>query len=146
MAKKDWLVLIGISLFTLLSVPAKAQQRKAEVKGTVVERTSNVPLEAANVWLLAESDSVMLDVVSTSDDGVFLFSDVSIGSYLIKVSYVGFKPEFYPFEITARTLNMDVGVVEMEESIIYLDEVVVTAKISDLRRYWRHIRQFGRNG
>ena len=54
MEKKYSLVLIGISLFTLLSLPVKAQHNRVEVKGIIIEKDSEEPIEAATVRLLSE--------------------------------------------------------------------------------------------
>jgi len=140
MTKNDRLVLIGIILFTLLFTPAKAQQNTAEIKGTVVESTSNEALEDATVRLLSSSDSTMQAVVAAGIDGYFELNDVSEGTYLLLVSYIGFEPVYQPLQITADMSSVDVGTVEMEEGIIYLDEVVVTANIDDVRRFARQGR------
>ena len=140
MTKNDRLVLIGIILFTLLFTPAKAQQNTAEIKGTVVESTSNEALEDALVRLLSSSDSTMQAVVAAGIDGSFELNDVSEGTYLLLVSYIGFEPVYQPLQITADMSSVDVGTVEMEEGIIYLDEVVVTANIDDVRRFARQGR------
>ena len=140
MRKNDRLVLIGIILFTLLFTPAKAQQNTAEIKGTVVESTSNEALEDALVRLLSSSDSTMQAEVAAGIDGTFELNDVSEGTYLLLVSYIGFEPVYQPLQITDGTTSVDVGTVEMEESIIYLDEVVVTANINDVRRFARQGR------
>jgi len=140
MAKKDWLVLIGIILFTVLCTPAKAQQNKVIIKGTVVESMSNEPLEAANVRLLSGSDSTMLNLVPTGIDGSFLLDNVSLGTYYLLITYVGFEPVYYPLTVENGAKNIDAETVAMEESITMLDEVVVTAGLPDFRRFWRRGR------
>ncbi|MDR2915561.1 MAG: outer membrane beta-barrel protein [Tannerella sp.] len=132
MEKKYWLVLIGISLFTLLSMPAKAQHNKVEIKGSVVEKTSDDPIEAANVRLLSSRDSTMKAGVATGNNGSFSLKNITPGTYLLHISYIGYEPIYQPLRITGRSESINVGKIEMDENSILLSEAVVTAKAVEI--------------
>lgn len=132
MENKYWLVLIGISLFTLLSLPAKAQHNRVEIKGTIVEKSSNEPIEAATIRLLTERDSTLKSGVASGSNGSFSLKNVTPGNYLLHVSFIGFEHVYQPLRITGRTETVDVGKIEMDENSILLGEAVVTAKAVEI--------------
>lgn len=132
MENKYWLVLIGISLFTLLSSPAKAQNNKVEIKGTIVEKTSNDPIEAATIRLLSERDSTLKSGVASGSNGSFSLKNITPGNYLLHVSFIGYEHIYQPLKITGRSETVNVGKIEMEENSILLGEAVVTAKAVEI--------------
>jgi len=125
MNKSNWLVLTGIILFTVLSSQMRAQQN-GQIKGTVIESASNDPLVDATVRLLL-SDNTMKVAVATEEDGSFLFKDIPSGTYFLSVTYTGFEPVYQPVEITSYTQSVNIGTLAMEEDVVQLDEVVITA-------------------
>ena len=127
MTKNAWLVLAGIILFTSFSSQTRAQQN-GEIKGTVVESTTNEPLDAATVRLLSSNGSAMQAAVASENDGAFLFTNIPAGDYLLLVTYIGFEPVYQPVRITSNFESVNLGSVEMEEGMIVLDEIVVTAE------------------
>ena len=132
MENKYWLVLIGISLFTSLSLPAKAQHNKVEIKGTVVEKTSNDPIEAATIRLLSERDSSLKSGVASGSNGSFSLKNITPGNYLLHVSFIGYEHVYQPLKITGRSETVNVGKIEMDENSILLGEAVVTAKAVEI--------------
>ncbi|MDR1114789.1 MAG: outer membrane beta-barrel protein [Tannerella sp.] len=130
MEKRNILVLIGISFcfFTLLSLPVKAQQDKVEIKGTIVEKQSQEPIEAATIRLLSERDSTMKAGVASGKDGQFSMRNIVPGTYLLHITYIGFDPVYQPLRITGRSETITVGKIEMDENSVLLGEAVVTAK------------------
>lgn len=129
MADKKWLVLIGISFFTLLSLPVKAQQsKKIEIKGTIIEKNSQEPIEAATVRLLSGRDSTMKAGVASGANGRFSLKNIPLGTYLLHISYIGLEPVYQLLQVTGASAAINVGNIEMEENSILLGEAVVTAK------------------
>jgi len=125
--RKFRLVLIGIS-FILNCMSIAAQQGKVEIKGSLVEKTSGEPIEAATIRLLSGLDSTMKAGVASNDKGQFSLKNIAAGTYLLHVSFVGYEPVYQPIRITGRSSSIDLGVIKMEENSIVLGEAVVTAK------------------
>lgn len=125
--RKFRLVLIGIS-FILNCMSMAAQQGKVEIKGSLVEKTSGEPIEAATIRLLSGLDSTMKAGVASNDKGQFSLKNIAAGTYLLHVSFVGYEPVYQPIRITGRSSSIDLGVIKMEENSIVLGEAVVTAK------------------
>jgi len=132
MTKNAWLVLAGIILLTSISSQVRAQQNGI-IKGTVVESTSNEPLDAATVQLLSSNGSTVQVAVASEENGAFLLTDIPAGDYLLMVTYIGFAPVYQPVQVSSDTESVDLGSVEMEESVIVLDEVVVTAEYTEAK-------------
>jgi hypothetical protein len=129
MANKKRLILIGISLLTLLSLPGKAQQnRKIEIKGTIIEKNSRQAVEAATIRLLSAKDSTMKAGVASESGGQFSLKDINPGTYLLHVSYIGLEPVYHPLRVTGASATVNAGEIEMQENSILLSETVVTAK------------------
>ncbi|MDR1723501.1 MAG: outer membrane beta-barrel protein [Tannerella sp.] len=105
-----------------------AQQGKVEIKGSLVEKTSGEPIEAATIRLLSGLDSTMKAGVASNDKGQFSLKNIAAGTYLLHVSFVGYEPVYQPIRITGRSSSIDLGVIKMEENSIVLGEAVVTAK------------------
>jgi hypothetical protein len=77
-------IILTISL-SLLTLFAKAQYMQ-QLRGTVVDLVLQQPLAGATVTLPAIRQSTITDA-----EGVFRFRDVPVGTYLITISYSGFK-------------------------------------------------------
>ncbi|MCE1163780.1 MAG: TonB-dependent receptor [Bacteroidetes bacterium] len=71
------------------------------VKGTVTDKATGNPLEAATIQIFNSIDSVLVTGGSSDKDGTFLVSGLTEGVYNIKVSYIGYT--------TAVARNVKVG-------------------------------------
>lgn len=120
--KKIYLLL---SFIILSSLPTWAQNTGQSVRGTIVDKQSEIPLIGATIqWLggMAAQGSV------TDVDGNFVINDVKVGRQAFQVSYIGYSTITIPnVVITAgKEVILNVG---LEESIVEMEEVVVTAKV-----------------
>ena len=57
------------TLFLILLTTSAYAQRSVEITGTVIEKSTNEPIEQATVRLLGEKDSSMIGGVATSSNG-----------------------------------------------------------------------------
>lgn len=99
-------------------------QLTQNVKGTIVDNTSNTPLIGATVELISEINS---NGTTTDIDGYFRLENIPVGRHTFRVSYLGYFPIVLPdMEVNAgKELIINVG---LEESVEKLSEVVVTAE------------------
>lgn len=90
-----------------------------EIKGKVLDVT-NEPLYPANITIVTGSQINKFGT-STNERGEFsLSSDIISPDSQFKISYVGFRPQYYrASELQGRTIKL-------EEDIIALGEVVIT--------------------
>jgi len=94
------------------------------IKGRIVDLDSKIPLVGVNVVLGSEGP---LTGAITDEQGYFRFEEVPIGRHDLQCSYVGYEPQIISnFLVTSgkeQVFNM-----EMEESVIDLEEVKVLSK------------------
>lgn len=121
--------ILCLILFTL---PMQAQQAGVSVTGTVVEESTNEPVEQATIRLLNVKDSSMVGGVASSRNGNFTLKHIKTGSYLLHVSYVGFEPLYQPLRITGKTDPVNVGKLALTDGAIQLGEAVVLGKAPEM--------------
>ena len=69
---------------------AKAQQ--LTTKGTLQDASSGEALPYTNCVLLRQQDSTFVQGTTTDASGLFRFSPVDAGSYLLRISAIGYEP------------------------------------------------------
>ena len=92
------------------------------IKGLVVDKQSEQPLEGATIQLL---NTEIATGVITDFDGRFSLTGVPIGRQSILVSYIGYESVTLP-NIDVTTGKDNVVTVQLLESFNQLDEIVVT--------------------
>jgi hypothetical protein len=102
------------------------------VKGVVLEESTGVPVEQATIRLLNVTDSTLINGVVTSRNGSFSIKDITAGTYVLGVSFVGFEPYYQPLQVTGRTNPVDVGEIELSDASVQLGEAVVIGKAAEV--------------
>ena len=112
------------------SAMAIAQEKNVVVSGLVQDKKSSEPVMQATVQLLTVKDSTFV-VGNVSDiEGRFTLPNVAAGSYLLKISYTGYIPQFKNLTLTKST---DVGMVSLEQDAVLLKQATVTAKLAEVQ-------------
>ena len=110
----------------IIPLAANAQNGVQNVKGEIIDKQSEMPLIGANISMVTTDGSVI--GASTDIDGKFLITGVPIGRRSFQLSYLGYESMTIPnVEVTAGKeviLN-----IKMEESIVKLNEVVISATV-----------------
>ncbi len=117
-------------LFLLIFCTAhsvQAQQLKQTIRGTVVDQITKVPLPGATVVVLGSDPLIG---TTTDKSGDFRLVDLPVGSYTLKVSFIGFKDVLLP-NIKLNSGKEVVLAISAEEDITQIDEFVVTANEKD---------------
>lgn len=119
----------AIIVFLLLSLFQAAGQAvpKSKLTGTVVEEENAQPVVQAGVQLLSPADSSMVTGTVTDADGRFSLV-AAPGDYILKVTFIGFAPNFRNVHKTLSTNDLDVGSVVLTPDALFLQNAVVTAK------------------
>lgn len=123
-------------LFTVLNiiwliVTNLSAQQLGSVSGVIVEKTSNKPLEFANVIIRSNSDSSKFQGTVTGSKGEFSFEKLQFGDYKIIYSFIGFdKVETPLFSLNSKQAKLNLGKLYISESTAFLGEVKVTAERS----------------
>ena len=113
----------------LLSTGAATAQRSS-VSGRVIDGESREPLPKATLQLYRtrKNDTVFVAGAMAGAQGGFTISDVAAGSYLLKASFLGYKPLSTQVSITAGR-NTPLGDLRLETEAVLLQEAVVTANV-----------------
>lgn len=105
--KKFWLLI----LFGAGVLCASAQQADHIVSGRACDRNARTGIPFVRVSLLDADDSSAVYSCLSDGTGYFVFSHVSPGNYLLKISSMNYKPLWMPLEVVQHrmldTLWMD---------------------------------------
>ena len=114
-------------LFFMAINPLQAQQLTQTIRGTVIDQITKAPMPGATVMVLGSDP-----VIGTSSDvhGDFKLTGLPLGTYSLKVNFMGFK------EIISPTIQLNSGkevvlTIPLEENVTQIDEFVVTATEKD---------------
>jgi hypothetical protein len=104
------------------------QQARGSVSGIILERTSNKPLEFANVIIRNNSDSTWFRGTATGIKGEFTFEKVPSGEYRLTYSFIGFDNVETPvFVLNSKQTKLNLGKLYISESTASLGGVSITA-------------------
>jgi hypothetical protein len=113
-------IVLAISLLQTLKLPA--QNFTQTIRGTIIDKTTNIPIPGANVIILNTNPLIG----TTSDvDGNFRLEKMKIGRIDIKVSFVGYNDVNLSNQVLSSGKNL-VLTIEMEEKVQSVNEVVIT--------------------
>lgn len=122
------LALVFLHLLFFPSI-SSAQKYTQTVKGTVLEKGIKTPLIGATVVAILPEGSEPRTLGAVTDvDGHFRIAQVPVGKIGISVTYLGYKDAI----LSSITVNSGKEVelsIEMEESVLKANEVVITAKV-----------------
>lgn len=107
-----------------------AAAQEVSIRGIVSDNNTGTPLDLANVILKGVSDTTILKGTTTDQNGLYKMSGIETGSYIFKVSYVGYKDYEDSFFIHAGRGDI-IKSVRLEPYDESLDEVNVTYRRSE---------------
>jgi hypothetical protein len=119
--------LIGAAT-TLLS------QNTYQLKGKVTN-TKNAPLDLVAISLLRSQDSSIIKSVYADTDGSYEFSAIATGAYFLKANLLGYAEyQGGKLVVEGEATTLQLGTIQMQESIKQLKEVTVSAKTPYVER------------
>src|SRR5574344_673910 len=124
------------SLFALLATSTSllmAQSGNLEVKGTVFDFGSAVPLYPANIQVFSLPDSTYVNGSSTDEDGAFLITGLKAGNFVAKATFMGYINTEKSFTLRANSRTTDLGKITMKGDAKILSEVVVSGTLAKVQ-------------
>ncbi|HEX8268979.1 MAG TPA: carboxypeptidase-like regulatory domain-containing protein, partial [Flavobacterium sp.] len=107
-------------------------QNKINISGKVLDDATQVPIEAATVYLTSVADSTVVDYTITDKSGNFLLTTQKITKpFFLKVSIMGYKT--YQQKRESLTQAIDFGTIKLEEDSNLLKEVIVKGEAPPIR-------------
>lgn len=104
-----------------------AQSLTQTLRGKVVDQVTQIPLPGATVMVLNTDPLVG---ATTDVEGEFKIQKLPVGTYTIRVSFIGYKDFILP-NVIVNTGKEVVLNIPIEEDIVQMDEIVVTATEKD---------------
>ena len=90
-----------------------------EIKGKILDST-NQPLYLANITITTGSQINKFGTVANENGEFKLSSDIISPDSQFKISYVGFKPQFYKAsELQGKTIKLEDDSIGLEEVIVF---------------------------
>lgn len=122
-----------VLLVLLLVMPGTivAQDKdKYKISGQVIETENYAPVEMASVQLLSK-DSVLINGVTTNDNGNFTTYASAKGKYKVRISFLGYKTLVKDIEVKSKTTTM--GTLRLDVDSIMLEGATVTAELPKMQ-------------
>lgn len=104
-----------------------AQSLTQTLRGKVVDQVTQIPLPGATVMVLNTDPLVG---ATTDVEGEFKIQKLPVGTYTIRVSFIGYKDFILPNVIVNSGKEVVLNI-PIEEDIVQMDEIVVTATEKD---------------
>ena len=114
-----------LPIFLFLSIASIAQ--KGILKGTLIDSVGKQSLKDASITVLDGQDSTLVAFGLSQNDGSFQLKNISLGKYIVKISFEGYKTVRRRLTVSSDKLITDLGNIYMKVKTKELDEVVVTA-------------------
>ena len=108
---------------------------EGEIFGTVMDSLTEQPISYVTVLALRQSDSSMVTGVVTEDNGSFSLKKLKQGTYILKLSFVGYKTKEIPNIIinaentTFQIKNVSLSPTILKEVEVFGDAPLVTYEI-----------------
>jgi len=105
-----------------------------KLKGTVVDESTNLPIEYANIIIYKMRDSSMVTGGITDMKGNFSIDKVPFGKYYIVFKFIGYKnTKVDGILVTPKQPEQSIGTIKLKSSTNDIAEVVVTGQKSMLQ-------------
>lgn len=119
------MAVMAVMLISTLSLMAQGR-----ISGKVLDKQSGEPLSYAQVSLHKVSDTSLVNGAVTGDNGAFALDKVAFGTYLVKISYMGYETYFLPQQVTlSQSQNaINLGKIRIAPSAATLEAVQISAE------------------
>ena len=122
--------LIAVCLLVVGAITAVAQ---GTVKGKVLSKSTNEPLEFINVTVMHKGQTKILKGAITDMSGNFNIVGLPNGTYDMNVSFMGYKTAKRSFVISNEAKSKNFAVIYLADDAHTLSEVTVTGQRSEMK-------------
>lgn len=99
------------------------------VKGKVMDKIRNIPVEYASVAFYKVRDSSLVTGGITDENGEFIIGNVPGGRYYSEVKFIGYKSlKLEPFAVNPKNMEVSLGTIFLELDSKNIEGVVVTGQ------------------
>jgi outer membrane receptor protein involved in Fe transport len=109
------------------SAPPQLPDAKGELRGSVLDE-SGAPVARASVAVRSTSDSALVAGAIAGDNGAFRIQGLRPGTYLLRVTSLGFRPRIQEFTIDDATPRVALGGIRLSRVAVTLEGVQVSSE------------------
>ncbi|MGL5787455.1 MAG: TonB-dependent receptor domain-containing protein [Bacteroidales bacterium] len=120
-------------LFSLLTFFCTLPLLAGNVEGRIIDGKNKQPLDYVNVALYRTQGEKLIAGGVTDAKGAFLFQNISKGSYLLKVTFVGYTSLELPITLTQQKPSINLGSLTMLEEARQIGEVSVVGQRGQMK-------------
>ncbi|MBN2174720.1 MAG: TonB-dependent receptor [Bacteroidales bacterium] len=100
-----------------------------KIEGQVKDAGTDHPVEFANVTVFDANDSTMVTGGITGESGKFDLNNIPMGSYYLRVQFIGYKTKTIPdIILTENKHKLDLGTIRLGMTAIELQAATITAE------------------
>lgn len=115
-------------LLTNYNIQAQVKAEQSSVTGKVLDENKEL-LPYVLVNLHQVNDSTLVESAQTNENGIFLFSKVSFGTYYIEIELIGYQNSIKGhFILDKNHLNVNLGAIVLKTTVQQLNTVDISAK------------------
>ncbi len=119
-------VFIPVCFILVNIIATESVLAQVKINGSVTTDTDK-PFESSNVLLLNKTDTALVKGTISGDLGNFSFQNIKPGSYIISVSFSGYKT-YFSNEITVGKEEINIGIIKLLKEDKELSAVTVVAR------------------
>ena len=129
------LLLLSLSSYLPAQTTDSSTSPVPQVTGKIVDTKTNQPVDFATVSLFLGKASQPAKVVQSDLDGSFKFNSVSSGTYVLKVSFLGYQPYTSDsLRLSSSSASKNLGTIRLTPAkSTVLNEVVVEAQRASIQ-------------
>lgn len=123
----------AITLFFIIVLAFnKSSGQNYTVKGIVIDKQSNLPIEFASVSLINKKDNSVVSGALTLSNGLISISTSTAGNYFIKVISIGYENFQIEISISNKKPTIDLDTIKLSLSRKLLQEITVIEKKNNI--------------
>lgn len=108
-----------------------AHAQTGTISGKIIDTDTNEPISEATIRILQAGDSTFVAGKASDKNGAFSIP-VKIGTYIVRVSFIGYTDFFKDVQTSTSTPDVDMNIIQLITSDLLLDETIVSAKAAEI--------------
>ncbi|PZX48307.1 TonB-dependent receptor domain-containing protein [Algoriphagus chordae] len=115
-------------LLLFLSLFYETAFSQTSIKGKLIDRSENSPLEYASVAIFQTKDSALVSGAVTDQEGVFYLEGLKTGSYYLLAQFMGYETTTVSDITISKNQSLDLGTISLNPDQQLLAEVEVSGR------------------
>jgi len=126
-------LLLGTVLLVISIFSYAASDALGGIRGTVIDSKTKEALQFVNVSVKTKSHTSLVKGGVTDQNGSFILGGLKEGTYIVNVSYIGYKPYEKEFVISSAKKNINLSSIILTEDSHELKGVEVVGQQSQMK-------------